>query len=380
MAILVEQPGQLAALAGNLGGDSLYFLDTEFDSRSTGTTLCLVQLYANGEIYLIDTLALRDLHPLAEQLGNPDSIWIFHGGHQDVPLLRRALGLSEPPCLFDTQIVWGLSSPEPATSFAYLNYKLLDIRGSKQHQTDDWLRRPLTHSQLDYAAHDVDTLPRLYDILMRRVTDLGRYQQVTAACRQILGSSEENWEPLSLESFRNAWQLEPAGQRALSDLIDWYNALTPRERDEAPESKLLWSLANRLPRSVEALRQVRGLPRTLTPAHQQRILSILRGAEQDGSRETPLLEPPPYATFERLQLDAWLEYVRCAACAKAQVAKELVLGGHRLRRLKDAVAKLGRDAFLSETLADILGNWQFELLGDALMWAAKRIEPPTAIV
>jgi ribonuclease D len=379
MSIFVEKPAQLASLADDLGHDSLYCLDTEFDSRASRVTLCLIQLVANDEIYIIDTLALRDLQPLTEHLGNPNCTWIFHGGHQDVPLLRRALGLSQLPRLFDTQIVWGLSSPEPATSFAYLNYRLLGIRGSKQHQTDDWMRRPLTHSQIDYAAHDVETLPRLYQLLSQRVTDLGRHRQATDACQEILGGAQACWEPLTLESYRNAWQLQPAGQRALSDLIDWYNALTPHDRDSAPESKLLWSMANRLPKSVEALHQVRGLPRTLTPAHQQRILSIMREAERSGSRQPALLEPPPYATYERLQLDAWLEYVRCAACAKAQVSKELVLGGHRLRRLKDSVAKLGLDAFQPETLAEILGNWQFELLGDALVWASKRIEPPTAL-
>ena len=155
--------------------------------------------------------------------------------------------------------------------------------------------------------------------------------------------------------------------------------MSPGERYQAPESKILWSLANRLPQSVEALRQVRGLPRNLTPNHQQRILSIIRGAERADNRHLPLLVPPPYATFERLQLDAWLEYVRSAACAKAQVSKELVIGGHRLRRLREAVAQSGLDAFEPAALLDLLGHWQFEIVGEALAWAAARNEFPSAL-
>jgi ribonuclease D len=377
MPTLVEHEAQLKSLASELQREEVFYLDTEFDSRASRTTLCLVQLCANNQVYLIDALALRDLHALADSLGNPCNTWVLHSGHQDLPLLRRALGLSDLPQVFDTQLAWGLSSPEPATSFAYLNYKLLGLRSSKQHQTDDWLRRPLTRSQLSYAAHDVDTLPQLHELLQKRIADLGREHLVLTACKELLSVAEETWEPLSIESFRNAWQLEPPGQRALVDLIEWYNSMTIEERSQAPESKLLWSIANRLPKSLDTLHQVRGMPRNAAPSHQQRILSITRAADRADNSDLPLLAPPPYATFERLQLDAWLEYVRCAACAKAQVAKELVLGGQRLRRLRDAVAASGRDAFQPAALRDIMGDWQFQLLGEALQWAAIRVEVPS---
>jgi ribonuclease D len=379
MPVLVERESQLSALARELAGASVYYLDTEFDSRATRTTLCLIQLYAQGETYVIDTLALRDLRPLTEKLGDPRSTWVLHGGHQDIPLLCRALAIDELPRVFDTQIAWGLSSPEPAASFSYLNYKLLGLRSSKHHQSDDWQQRPLTHSQITYAAHDVETLPQLYRCLCERLAERGREHLAEQASRDILCAVAEGWEPLSLESFRNAWQLEPAGQRALSELIEWYNSMSDEERAQAPETKLLWSLANRLPKSVESLRQVRGLPRTLSPSHQQRILSIMRAADRAVDHETPLLVPPPYATFERLQLDAWLDYVRCVACAKVEVAKELVLGGQRLRRLRDAVASMGLDAFASPKLLEVMNPWQFEIVGNALQWAAARIESPSSL-
>lgn len=379
MPVLIEREEQLDALARELGTAGVYHLDTEFDSRAARTTLCLVQLCAEGEIYVIDTLALPNLRPLAVKLGDTSSTWVIHGAHQDIPLLRHALGLTDVPQLFDTQIAWGLASPEPAASFSYLNFKLLGLRSSKQHQGDDWLRRPLTHSQIAYAAHDVETLPSLHSRLRERLVELGRESLATVACRDILCAPEDSWEPLSIESFRNAWQLEAAGQRALHDLIEWYNSMGPEERRHAPEPKLLWSLANRLPKSLETLRQVRGLPRNLASSYQQRILSIMRSTERAASHEAPLLLPPPYATFERLQLDAWLEYVRCVACAKAQVAKELVLGGQRLRKLRDVVSKNGLEAFGPAVLAEIMGQWRAELLGDALRWAATRIEPPSSL-
>ena len=144
MPTLVENEAQLSSLADELRGETVFYLDTEFDSRATRTTLCVVQLCARDEVYVIDAIALRDLRALADTVGDPCATWVLHSGHQDLPLLRRALGVRDLPQLFDTQIAWALSSPEPATSFAYLNFKLLGLRSSKQHQADDWLRRPLT--------------------------------------------------------------------------------------------------------------------------------------------------------------------------------------------------------------------------------------------
>jgi len=378
MWTLVAHQKELLALAEQLTGTSTYYLDTEFDSRADRTTLCLLQLHAEGRTFLIDTLAIGDISSLGATLGRRGVTWVLHGAHQDIPLLTRALRLNEPPRLFDTQIGWGLSSPEPATSFAYLTYRLLGTRHSKQHQTDDWTRRPLSNSQLEYAAHDVNSLPPMHASILRRIIELGREGAVHDACFDLLCGSSDAPEFLSVESFRNAWQLEPSGQIALSALVEWFNALSPSEREQTFESKLLWSLANRMPTTSEALRQVRGLPR-LPQAQQEHIISLIQRARSCSPTAAQLIEPPPYATFERLQLDAWLEYVRTLACAKAEVSKELVLGGKRLRQLKELVLKEGFDGLTPASLERTLSGWQYSLIGEALCWAAGRIATPTSL-
>ncbi len=379
MLTLVDRQQQLSSLVDQLPVGATYCIDTEFDSRAERTTLCLLQLRTNNETYVIDSLALRDLSPLAPALGHPDSTWVLHGAHQDIPLLLSALRIANVPKLFDTQIAWGLISPEPATSFAYLTYKLLGSRSSKFHQTDDWTRRPLSESQIAYAAHDVDSLPRMYEILMSRIVELERNQAVLDACREHLCGVPESSDPITVESFRNAWQLEPEGQLVLRDLIDWYNGLSQSERNRTIEAKLLWSLANRLPQTPDALRQVRGMPR-LPSAQQDRILSIIRSSLQNRAAATNLLEPPPYATFERLQLDAWLEYVRTMACSKAQVSKELVLAGRRLRQLREVLLMDGLGTFNVQSLSKIIGTWQYALIGETLAWAVQRIGAPSSLL
>jgi len=378
MWTLVAHQRDLFALTQQLTGTSTYYLDTEFDSRADGTTLCLLQLHAEGQTHLVDAQALGDISELAVALGRPGVTWVLHGAHQDIPLLTRALRLSAPPTLFDTQIAWGLTSPEPSTSFSYLTYRILGTRHSKQHQTDDWTRRPLSKSQLSYAAEDVNTLPAMHTFILRRIVELGRERAVHDACYDLLCGASEPSELLSVESFRNAWQLEPAGQIALRGLISWFNALSPVERTQTLDSKLFWSLANRMPTTPEGLRQVRGMPRLPGP-QQERILSLIREAQEGPLTSVQLIEPPPYATFERLELDAWLEYVRTIACAKARVSKELVLAGRRLRQLKELVVKDGVQGLNDQSAERILGSWQYSLVGEALLWAAHQIAAPASL-
>lgn len=375
MWTLVDREQDLLALTDQLTDATTYYLDTEFDSRSDRTTLCLLQLHANDHTFLVDALAVRDLGPLGAVLTRPDITWVLHGAHQDIPLLTRDLRVDRPPRLFDTQIAWGLLSPEPSTSLTYLTYRLLGMRNSKHHQTDDWTRRPLSKSQLAYAAHDVTNLPPMHIKLHESLLALGRESAVHDACYEILCGAREAPEQLAVESFRNAWQLEPAGQHALAELVIWYNSLSLEAQNRTLESKLLWSLANRLPRTTDELRQVRGMPR-LSQDHLGRILSIINDALRTPPLSSQLIEPPPYATFERLQLDAWLEYVRALACARERVSRELVLAGRRLRQLKELIVDDGPAGLTRESLNRVLGRWQYSLIGDALLWAANHVPFP----
>ena len=155
--------------------------------------------------------------------------------------------------MFDTQVAWALLGAEYSVSLSYLQYRLLGIRTGKAHQADDWKRRPLPASQLAYAAADIVHLPELRRLLGERTAELGREQMVIEASRETVWPEPEPPMPLSLESFRNAWQLEEKNQAALRALIEWFNALDARQRSRAPEPKTLLSIAARLPENVADL-------------------------------------------------------------------------------------------------------------------------------
>jgi ribonuclease D len=339
---LVSDSHQLEQACNALEAHGVYFLDTEFDSGRDGTELCLVQVSGDGEVYLIDALSLRDLRPLGKVLGRPDVTWVLHAGQQDVPLLRDRLGV-DAPRLFDTQIAWSLVSIEYSTSLAYLKYRLLGLRGEKTHQADDWRRRPLPAAQLAYAADDVAYLPGIYRELVARCEQVGRLQAAFEASAETLRAAAEPPQPLRVDAFRNAWQLEPEGQAVLKFLIDWYNGLNEEEREVAPDAKGLFSLASRRPRSLDELGGLRAVPRRAANRFGRALIAGIQQALSSVSRsDLSPIAPPPYAIPSEILASGWLEAIRAEICVELEMAPELLLPSRVMKKLRDAAVNAGR--------------------------------------
>ena len=60
--------------------------------------------------------------------------------------------------------------------YARLVHKLFDVELDKQETRSDWLKRPLTDRQLDYAAVDVLYLHRIHDILSEALQEQQRQE------------------------------------------------------------------------------------------------------------------------------------------------------------------------------------------------------------
>lgn len=358
---LIATPADLPALIEALRGADVLFLDTEFESNRSGIELCLLQVSTGGEIYLIDAIALRDLFPLGGSF-QQGALWVLHAGQQDVTLIADRLGLRSRPRVFDTQIAWSLSTVEHSVSLAYAQFRALGLRGTKAHQADDWVRRPLPAPQLAYAAADVEHLPQLYGYLLGRLNALGRAELVPIASAESVWVSTAPAPLLTLDSFRNAWQLDHRGQAALRYLIDWFNELPEREREQAPENKTLLSLAGRLPRSVDELQRIKGVPRSWSRELAQSLVAgLTRAAElADATGFTPI-DPPAYATKRELRVDGWLAAARAEICVTLEAAPELVLPSRIMKTLRSHALAHG-----SERLSEALEGWRRTLLRDKL--------------
>jgi len=358
---LLDNPRGLALVADSLERASTLYLDTEFDSNRQGTELCVIQISDGTRIHLIDALRLQSLDALRPVLSAPDKEWVLHAAYQDVALLTERLRLESVPKVFDTQVAWALMSAEFSVSLPYLRFQLLGTRSGKAHQADDWRRRPLPPRQLAYAASDIEDLPELHRALVERLASLGREHLIHAASTEALRTPREAPESLSLDSFRNAWQLDVHSQAALRWLVSWYNGLGAAERASAPEVKTLLAIANRLPRNIDDLARIKGVSRRFVSSFGRTLVGeIVHAAATADAADFVPIDPPPYATFDAIRLDGWLALARAEISAELELAPELAFPSRVLKKLRQHILETGDRVAAAAALDD----WRHELLAE----------------
>jgi len=357
-SVLVTTSDGLQGCASALASAPRLYLDTEFEFAGPAKKLCLIQLWdGSGDIFLIDPLALTSLEPLAGAVARPDAEWVVHAGDQDVALLREALHLGNSPRLFDTQVAWGLQGAEYPVSLAYLLYRILGIRSAKSEQAGPWATRPLTPEQLDYAASDVSHLPELRDWLATRLGALERDPLVGEVSAETV--LREAAPPLSLEDYRNAWQLDASGQAVLQYLIGWWNALPAAEQKEGPQPRIFLTLAKVIPETGAELATLRGIFVPWAKRHGDAFTGKLVRASAAASHGGFVpLEPPPYNTFERILAEGWIRKAAAEVSAELQIAPELAFPERVLRKMTQAV----EEKKSSVSAAEVLTGWRDRFL------------------
>ena len=137
-------------------------IDTEFRRTSKDNMrLALLQINDGEEIYLIDTIAINNLKDECSFLYSDSVVKIFHSCKEDIEAIYSWTGKLLVN-IFDTQIAEALLGGEYSLGYQGLVEKKLGIKVDKGETRSNWLRRPLTDSQLKYAASDVEFLIDLY--------------------------------------------------------------------------------------------------------------------------------------------------------------------------------------------------------------------------
>ena len=143
-------------------------IDTEFVRENTYyPVLSLVQLNINNEIFILDCYNKQYLlEKLTNILIDNDILKIFHDCEQDIEILQSNLNININN-IFDTQIANAFVCLEHHISYKNLVKKLLNKDVKKDQQHSNWIKRPLTRKQINYAGKDVIYLDELFDKLYK---------------------------------------------------------------------------------------------------------------------------------------------------------------------------------------------------------------------
>ena len=240
MPLWINDP---AALSAHLQDPPAWVgLDTEFiRERTYWPQLALVQMSIRDEILLIDLLVPGMNDTLRPLLDNPAVLKVMHSASEDLVALSHDCGALPAP-LFDTQIAAALCGVGGGMGYQKLVQEITGVALAKGETRSDWLRRPLSDAQLQYAADDVLHLDAIYAALDARLQAQSRRDWMQQDCARMLanaGSEEgDRWPHLAM---RSAQLMEAPAQMRLLRLLRWRD-VQARSSDK-PRS---WILDNEL--------------------------------------------------------------------------------------------------------------------------------------
>lgn len=160
--VFIFDQADLIFLEKELSNCKFFALDTEFDWRTTYfPKLSLIQISVNKTLFLVDCLTVNPINSLKQYLEDSNILKIFHSVRSDTIVLSKCLD-SNTQNVFDIQIADILISNEGINSYANIVKKFFYINLKKSETNSNWLKRPLTQNQLEYALEDVDFLVEIY--------------------------------------------------------------------------------------------------------------------------------------------------------------------------------------------------------------------------
>ena len=138
--------------------------------------VCLVQLAASETAFLVDPLAIDDVQPLGDLLGDQSVEKVFHGADYDLRSLDRDWGF-RVNILFDSGIAAAfVGSARLGLQSVVLEQLGIELPKPLELQRSDWTLRPLSPEALDYAANDVLHLSRVRETLASQLKELSRLE------------------------------------------------------------------------------------------------------------------------------------------------------------------------------------------------------------
>ena len=355
----IDQQDDLDEIVDTLTHEPRYALDTEFHrERTYYPRLALMQVAWSTDVgqttALIDPLAI-DVK-VFDALFASDSLCVIHAAQQDLDVLTHAVG-SVPGRMFDTQLAAGFVGYGTPSLVSLLQGEI-GVTPAKGDRLTDWLRRPLTDNQRQYAAVDVEYLLELHDRLIEQLTDAERLTRAEDACEQlrtrpVRGSMPDDaWLRL-----KDARSLRPGARAVARSVAAWRERRAMRTdipvRQVLPDLAIL-GVSQRAPMTTKELKQARGIDeRHSRGGMAEEILEAVR----EGKESDPPPSPPSADDLDRnlrpaiALISAWV----------GQLARDERLDTALLATRSDIVAFLREDED-----ARLANGWRSELLGDGI--------------
>jgi ribonuclease D len=356
----IDTDAALADFCARLDGAAYCAIDTEFVRESTYyAELALIQI-GSGELFAcIDPLAIDDFAPFAALLVQPGLLKVFHSCSQDLEILYQKFAAVPSP-VFDTQLAAAVLGYNHQISYADLVQQVCDVTLEKKHTRANWMRRPLSADELDYAMDDVRYLLAVYEHLNEGLQSSRRASWLQRDLRALTDPAKYEVDLAQLwKRLKGVQKLKGEGLQIASDLCRWREALAQqqnRPRRWIAKDDALIQVARLKPASMADLASIPELPEKTVRRHGSELLEIVAQAADVDPGKWPSHDKHVQLDKQQLALGDCL----MALCRLIADENDIALATLALRKDID-------NLILNHSSSRLTQGWRFDMAGEKLL-------------
>ncbi|TLU67642.1 ribonuclease D [Thalassotalea litorea] len=370
----IQDQSALDSFCQSVTSDAVLAVDTEFvRTRTLFPNLGLIQACDGNRLVLIDPLAVTDLTPFWQLLESPEIFKILHSCSEDLEVFLHA-GNCKPANMLDSQIAMAFLGHGLSLGYAAMIQHYLEIELDKSESRTNWMKRPLSESQLVYAAADVRYLHQVSGQILQELETAGWFEQAMQDSTRMIDKKFQPLEPQELYlDNKQAFRLNSSQLAVLQQLYAWRYQLAVKRNlplNFIAKDNTLLILARRKPSNVGAMASYEGID-ILDVRHQGKaMLAVIRQATKT---------PPEHLPKPISRLDSYPGYKNIFKNLKTYLGKlaeqqqlelPVVAGKKHMNQYLSWFWELN-DQHLQPEQVDLINGWRGELFEKDLLEFSK---------
>ena len=205
---LVESKKDEEFIKESLEKEKYIGVDTEFNWRNTYfPELSLLQMSTRSKILLIDCLKFNKLAFLKNILEDKTKTIIMHSSRSDTTVLNTNLKIKLNNC-YDIQIAEKLINGGEIKNYGFIVAKYFGYKLDKSETNSNWLKRPITKSQINYAANDARFLIEIYKKQKKILENMNLYFKAKELTNKEVSLGSQDLHISRLNKFKSKGKIE----------------------------------------------------------------------------------------------------------------------------------------------------------------------------
>lgn len=363
----INQQNHLENLLHLMNQNSIYGLDTEFIKVDTfWPKLGVFQVNVDNQIFLLDGTTL-ELSSFWDTIFKAQQN-VFHACSEDIDLIYYYAQRQTLDNVFDTQVAMSFLGHGLQVSYQNALKNMLNIDIDKDQTRSDWLARPLTPEQMNYAAYDVLYIMQLADMLKTQLNEKGLLAYVLEDCAHLTVEISKETPKDQLYTDIGNYRHSRKQLQQLQQLSVWREEMVKavnQPRSFILKNSTIHDLVEKNPKNTFQLAQIKDIRANIIREHGKTILDLLKFLPENIEWPQNIARPIRHASKDIAQsVDALIEKI----AFECDVPKEVLIRKKWLNSLYQHVVFNGDE----QDLPSYLLGWRYPILTQPLIQLLRK--------